>query len=137
MAEQGRDLLLKLTNDDSPETFTTVGGLTSVSVAGANGTVDITSFDDDGVRKLLSGKYGLAYTVSASGVAPDTAAFAAIRTAFNAGTPKNFQIDNPAATGGATYEASWIITAFEETGETDGYLTYSITLESADTVTIS
>ena len=134
-ATQGRDLLLKLGNAASPEVYATVAGLTTKSIAGANGTLDVTTDDDDGVRKLLAGKYGMAFTISASGIAPDTSAYAGLRTKFLAGTVHNFQLDNPASTGGATYQGSFAITSFEETGETDGALSFSITLESAGVIT--
>ncbi len=136
-ATQGRDLLLKISNEASPEVFTTVAGLTTKGIAGANGTLDVTTDDDDGVRRLLAGRYGQAWTVTASGIAADTAGYALLRTVFAAGTARSFTIVQPATTGGADYVGEFIITSFEETGETDGAVTFNITLESAGAVAIS
>lgn len=134
---QGRDLLLKLGDAASPEVFTTVAGVTTKGIAFANGTLDITNDDDDGIRTLLAGKYALAGTITASGVAQDVAGFATLRTNFLAGTFHNYQMVTPGATGGGTYSFSGATTSFEETGETDGALTFSITIETSGTVSFA
>lgn len=137
MTTQGRDFVLKIGDGASPETFTTLTGLTNVTIDGTNGTLTVTTFDDDGVKKLQAGRYGQGVTISATVIAPDVANYAGLRTKFFAGTVNNYQVDNPATTGGATYEGPFIITSFSETGETDGAITGSITLESSGLVTVS
>lgn len=136
-AQKGRALLLKRGDGASPEVFTTIAGLTTKGIAGANGTLDVTTDDDDGEKRLLAGKYGLGYTISASGIAKDDATFDAIRTAFIAGTVSNYQVVVPGSTANGTWLGSFAITAFEETGETDGALSFNITLESAGDVTFT
>lgn len=137
-AQQGRDILLKRGNAASPEVFTTVAGITTKTISGANGTLDVTVDDDDGVRKLLSGKYGLAYTITASGVAKDDSTFDGLRTAFMAGTHSNYQLVIPGSTANGTFEGAFAITSFEETsGGSDEAYTFNITLESAGAVTFS
>lgn len=137
MSQKGRDLVIKMGDGEVSETFTPVGGLLNASISGSNGTLESTNFDDDGVRKLIEGRFGMAWTVSGSGVANDTAGFGVLRDTFNSAAKKNYQFVNIMATGGATYEGAFIMTSFEETGETDGYVNFSITLESAGEVTIS
>lgn len=138
MAEQaGRLLLLKLGNGASPEVFTTVGGLTSSSISTANGTVDITTFDDAGIRTLLAGKFGVAYSISGSGLTQDTAQFASLRALTGAGTANNFQFVNPDTTGGIIYEGPFIATSFEETAELNAAAGFSISLESSGAVTLT
>jgi TP901-1 family phage major tail protein len=133
-AQQGRDILFKRGDGASPEVFTTVAGLTTKTLSFANGTLDITNDDDDGIRKLLAGKYASAFTLSASGVAKDDATFGSLRTDAAAGTHGNYQLVIPGATSNGTYEGAFAITSLEETGETDGAYTFTITIESADTI---
>ena len=136
-ATQGRLMLLKKGSGTSPETFATVAGLTTKSISISNGTLDITTDDSAGIKTLLAGLYAKSFAISASGVSPDTAAYKAIRTAHLAGTHGNWQIVQPAVTGGTTYAGAFAITSFEELGETDGAITFTISMESAGVITVT
>jgi TP901-1 family phage major tail protein len=129
--QQGRDVILKRGNGASPEVFTAIAGATSTGLSLSNGEVDITTNDEDGVKTLLAGKYGMAGSTSLTGIAKDEATFAGVRTDFLAGTIGNYQLVIPGATGGGTWSFAAAISSLEETGEMDGALTYSISLNSS------
>lgn len=138
MAEQkGRDLVIKLGDGASPETFNTIGGATSGTITANNNTVDITSKDDAGVRNLLEGLFGKAFTVSLSGFFSDDTHIGTLRTNMLAGTETNFQVVIPGSSSNGTYEGPFIITSLEETGEVEGAVQYSVTMESSGAVTFT
>lgn len=137
VAQQGRDVILKRGDAASPEVFTTIAGATSTGFAQSNGEVDITTNDEDGIKTLLAGKYGLAGSASLTGMAKDEATLAAIRTSFTAGTILNYQLVVPGATGGGTYSFAAAIASYEETGEVDGALTFTLTFNSSGAITFA
>lgn len=134
VAQQGRDVILKRGDAASPEVFTAIAGATSTGFSQSNGEVDITTNDEDGVKTLLAGKYGMGGSVSLTGIAKDEATVAAIYTTFAAGTILNYQLVIPGATGGGTYSFAGMVASFEETGEMDGALGYTITLNTSGTI---
>ena len=136
-AQQGSDLILKLGDAASPEVFTAVAGVTTKGISFANGTLDVTTDDESGIRTLLAGKYAMAGTVTASGVCKDEAVFGALRTNFLAGTAHNYTMTVPGATSNGVYSFNAVTTTLEETGETDGAVSFSITLESTAAITFA
>ena len=134
-ALQGRTFILKRGDAASPEVFTAVLGATSTGMAESNSELDITTNDESGVKTLLAGVYGKAGAITLSGISKDDAALASVWTDFNAGTIGNYQIIEPGATSGGTKSFAGFITSFEETGETDGALTYSISLSTSGVIT--
>lgn len=135
----GSTLLVKITNDDSPETFTTIAALRDTTITETESLVDTTNKDSSGVRQLLDGRILSAITVTGTGVFSDDATIASLRTSLRAGTHKNYQIDvvSGASTGGETLEGAFRITSLEEAGTFDGYVNYTLTLESDGTITSS
>ena len=138
MSLQGRLVLLKMGDAASPEAFTTVAGLQDTSIAMNATAVDVTSKDDAGVRQLLAGKILQSFSVSGGGVSKDSAILNTLRDAALAGTHHNFQVVVPGTSvAGGTYEGSFRITAFEESGAHDGAAQFTATLESAGAVTFT
>jgi len=137
VAQQGRDCILKRGDAASPEVFTAIAGATSTGISFSNGEVDITTNDEDGIKTLLAGKYGLAGSVSLSGIFKDEATILAERTAMLAGTINNYQLVIPGSTAGETYEFAGMISSFEYTGEMDNALSYTITINTSGTITAS
>lgn len=137
VAQLGRSLILKLGDGATPtEAFTTIAGLRDTTITIDNQTVDVTSKDDAGVRKLLDGKILQSFSVSGTGVFLDDANMNTLRDAALANTHHNFQIVIPGTSaGGGTYEGGFVITSFEESGSYDGEAQYSISLESNGGVT--
>lgn len=139
MAPQAsRTVLVKIGDGEVSETFTTVAGVQSKSIAFSNGTLDVTNDDSSGVRTLLEGLYGKAFSISVSGIAQDDATLGDIRTAALAGTANNFQFVIPGSTSNGTYEGSFIITSLTESGGgQDEAYSFECTFESAGAVTFS
>jgi TP901-1 family phage major tail protein len=85
-AQKGRDLVLKL-DTTGTGSFATVAGLRSRRLAFATAAVDVTTPDSaEGWRELLAGAGARRASLSGSGVFKDTAADAAVRALFFAGT---------------------------------------------------
>jgi TP901-1 family phage major tail protein len=135
-AQKGRELVLKLGDGGSPETFTTFGGLRDTEVSINEQEVDITSKDDSGVRQLLDGNILRSVSISGSGVFKDGTDFNTVRDAALAGTHLNYQIVIPGTSNaGGTYEGAFRITNLSESGAHDGEAQYNLSLESASAVT--
>ena len=130
-AQRGGALLLKV---DISGTMTTIGGLRSTSITLNDEAVDITSKDDGQTRKLLAQAGTSSVSVSGSGVFTDSTAEQTIRTAFNASTFSSYNIIIPDL---GTYAGTFMIASLEYSGEYNGEVTYSITLESSGSITFS
>jgi TP901-1 family phage major tail protein len=133
--QKGRELLIKY--DTGGGSFSTIAGLRSSTVTINNETVDITNKDSAGVRDLLEGAGVNSMTVAGSGVFLDETIVGAIRTAAKANSHVTLQFIVPGATAGGTYEGDWAIASFEEAGEYNGEVSYSMSFESDATITFS
>lgn len=127
-AQRGRDLLIKIGDGGSPESFTSVAGLRASSLAFNAQTVDITNADSAGMwRELLEGGVKSA-SLSGSGVFKDAASDAALRQAFFDGTTPNWQVVIPDF---GTVEGAFRITQLQYDGPHDGEVKVSLALASA------
>lgn len=135
MAELGRLFLLKIGDGGTPtEAFTTVAGLNTTSLTINNETVDVTTKDDEGWRKLLAGASFRTMSVSGNGIIQDaTNKETLVNNAIN-GTINNYQL---VFADGAQFEGAFQVTSVELSGEHNGALTYSVSLESSDAITFS
>ena len=128
-AQRGKDLLLKIGDGGTPETFATVAGLRSTTLAFNAQTVDVTNADSvDLWRELLAGAGVKSAQVYGSGVFKDAASDAAIRAAFFNQTLSNWQVVIPSF---GTVTGPFQITALHYDGPYDGELKLSLTLASA------
>tara|TARA_R100001460_G_scaffold6862_2_gene17712 strand:+ start:1105 stop:1509 length:405 start_codon:yes stop_codon:yes gene_type:complete len=130
-AQRGGALLLKV---DISGTMTTIGGLRSTSITLNDEAVDITNKDNGQTRTLLPQGGTASLSVSGSGVFTDSTAEQTIRTAWNASTFKSYNIIIPDL---GTYSGSFMIASLEYSGEYNGEVTYSITLESSGSISFS
>jgi TP901-1 family phage major tail protein len=71
-------------------------------------------------------------SVSGSGVFTDAASEETLRGAMNATTFKNFQVIIPDF---GTYQGAFMVASLEYSGEYNGEVTYSVTLESSGAIT--
>ena len=131
-AQKGSEFLLKMEDTGTPDTYNVVGGFRSNSFRINNETIDITSKDSAGVRELLSGGGIQSFTCSGSGVFVNEATFSQIEGVARDKTLNTWQIIVP---GYGTYEGDFQITDMEYSGEHNGEMTYSLTLESAGAIT--
>ena len=133
MAKQlGRSFLLKVGDGEASETFTAVAGLNSKSITINNSAIDVTTPDSTtpGGALWSQSLNGLkAVSVSGDGIFLDESAQEGrLNTVATAADPvANFEIVIPDF---GTYSGEFRVTSFELGGETEGAVTFSISLES-------
>lgn len=139
MAKQlGRALLVKISDGASPEVFANLCGLNSKTLTINNSSIDVTTPDcttPEGAlwTESLNGLKSI--SVSGDGFFEDSTTEARMNTvAMLADAKTNFQIVVPAF---GTYAGSFRVASLEFGGETEGGVTYSLSLESTGTVTFT
>jgi len=139
MAKQlGRALLVKIGDGEASEAFTNLCGLNSKSLTINNSSIDVTTPDcttPEGAlwTATLAGLKNL--SVSGDGFFEDSTAEARMNTvAMSADNAVNMQVVVPDF---GTYAGAFRISSLEFGGETEGGVTYSISLESNGVVTFT
>ena len=132
--QKGSALLIKVGNAASPEVFTTIAGLRDTSISINSETVDVTNKDSARVRTLLADVGIKSFSVSGSGVFTDAASEQLILTNFNASTFLNYQFLVPSYN---TFTGKFQVTSLEYSGSYNGEVSYSMSFESADAITIA
>ena len=127
-AQRGRDLLLKIGDGGTPESFTSVAGLRATTLAFNSTMVDITNADSAGQWRELMAEGVKSASLSGSGVFKDAASDAALRAAFFSGAAPNWQVVIPSF---GTVQGPFKITALQYEGPHDGELKMSLSLASA------
>lgn len=131
-AQKGAELLIKVGDGGSPESFTTIGGLRSNEIQLNDEAVDTTNKDSSGNRELLANGGIHSMTISGSGVFTDAASEETLRTKMNATTFANYQFVIPDF---GTYEGAFMVESLSYAGEYNGEVTYSVTLQSSGAIT--
>ena len=139
MAKQlGRALLVKIGDGEASETFANLCGLNSKSITINNSSIDVTTPDcttPEGAlwTQTLAGLKNV--SVSGDGYFEDSVTEARMNTvAMSADNACNFQIVVPDF---GTYAGSFRISSLEFGGESEGGVTYSLSLESNGAVTFT
>jgi TP901-1 family phage major tail protein len=139
MAKQlGRALLVKIGDGEASETFANLCGLNSKSITINNSSIDVTTPDctsPEGAlwTQTLAGLKNV--SVSGDGYFEDSTAEARMNSvAMNADNSCNFQIVIPDF---GTYAGAFRIASVEFGGQTEGGVTYSLSLESNGAVTFT
>ncbi len=133
-AQHGKDFLLKIEDSGTPGTYLDVGGFRSNSFSMNNETIDITSKSSNNMRELLSGGGVQSFSTSGSGVFMDDTTFTNVEGLARSKALHKWQIVVPDF---GTYEAEFQVTSLEFSGEHNGEVTYSISLESSGAVTFT
>ena len=136
-AGKGSSFLLK---DNSTGTPATIGGLRSTSMTINGEAVDITTKDsnafissgNDKARDLLQGGGVRSMTISASGVFTDSSTENILRGVAFDGAIQNYDL---IFSDGSKISGAFLVTSYERAGEFNGEETYSVTLESSNTIT--
>ena len=136
-AGKGSSFLLK---ENSTGTPATVGGLRSTSMTINGEAVDITTKDsnafissgNDKARDLLQGGGVRSMTISASGVFTDSSTENILRGFAFDGAIQNYDL---VFSDGSKIAGAFLVTSYERAGEFNGEETYSVTLESSNTIT--
>lgn len=133
-ASKGRLMLIKIGDGASPEVFTSVAGLRSKTMTLNNETVDITTSDDAPWRQLLADTGLRSASLSGSGVFQDDTAANTIEDLALSGNLVNMQI---AFENGDVLDGAFQVTSFEYGGEHTAEETFSMSLESSGTITMT
>jgi len=136
-AGKGSSFLLK---DNSTGTPATMGGLRSTSMTINGEMVDITTKDsnafitsgNDKARDLLQGGGVRSMSISASGVFTDSSTENILRGFAFDGAIQNYDL---VFSDGSKISGAFLVTSYERAGEFNGEETYSVTLESSNTIT--
>ena len=136
-AGKGSSFLLK---DNSTGTPATIGGLRSTSMTINGEAVDITTKDsnafissgNDKARDLLQGGGVRSMTISASGVFTDSSTENILRGFAFDGAIQNYDL---VFSDGSKISGAFLVTSYERAGQFNGEETYSVTLESSNTIT--
>ena len=138
--QKGSAFLLK---DNSSGTPQTIGGLRSTSMTINGETVDVTNKDSatftgssgHDIGRVLGANMGIrSMTISASGVFTDSSTENNIRGFAFDGSINNYDL---VFSDGSKISGAFLITSYERAGEFNGEETYSLTLESSNTITYS
>lgn len=139
MAKQlGRALLVKIGDGADPEVFSNLCGLNSKALTINNSSIDVTTPDcstPGGAlwTETLNGLKNV--TVTGDGFFEDSASETRMNTvAMAADNSCNFTVTVPAF---GTYAGAFRIASLEFGGETEGGVTYSLSLESTGAVTFT
>jgi TP901-1 family phage major tail protein len=139
MAKQlGRALLVKIGDGEASEVFSNLCGLNSKSLTINNSSIDVTTPDctaPEGAlwTETLAGLKNV--SASGDGFFEDSTAEARMNTvAMAADNVANFQVVVPDF---GTYAGAFRLTSVEYGGETEGGVTYSLSLESTGVVTFT
>lgn len=130
-AQKGSAMLMKV-GSGSPVSYTTIGGLRSTTMTMNDEAVDVTNKDSSAVKTLLANAGTQSYSFSGSGVFTDSASEDTLKAAYGAATFVNFQLIIPAF---GTFTGPFMVSSLEYAGEYNGEVTYSVSLESAGTIT--
>ncbi len=134
-AQRGKDLLLKIGDGGSPESFTTVAGLRARTVSLNARTVDVTDGDSAGRwRELLAGAGVRSAAVSGQGVFRDAASDAQIREVFFSQAARRWRLIVPDF---GTLEGPFLVSALEYAGEHEGEASFALSLASAGEIGFS
>ena len=137
MAQQiGRGLLIKIGDGAGSEAFTTIAGLNSKSININNTAIDVITPDATTASGSLwaSSLNGLkSVSISGDGIFLDESTQKGrLNTIANAADPvANFEIVVPDF---GTYSGDFCVTSLEFGGETEGAVTFSLSLESNGTI---
>ena len=132
--QKGAEVLVKIGDGASPEAFTTIGGLRDTSISINQETVDVTTKDSARVRTLIAQGGVKSFTVSGSGVFDDSASHTTLIGVLDASTFTNFQFIMPDFN---TFTGAFQVTSVEYSGTYNDSAQYSLTFESADTITVA
>ena len=136
-AGKGSSFLLK---DNSTGTPATMGGLRSTSMTINGEAVDITTKDsnafissgNDKARDLLQGGGVRSRSITASRVFTDSSTENILRGFAFDGAIQNYDL---VFSDGSKIAGAFLVTSYERAGEFNGEETYSVTLESSNTIT--
>lgn len=131
MSQQGKDLLMRI---NRAGVYELVAGFRSNGITINDQMVDITTKDSGDFRELMQGGSFRSISLSGSGLFTSDAAFSEVHSHMLAGTHPDCELTVP---GFGTYRGLFQITNLAMTGEYNGEVTYTLSLESASPITFT
>lgn len=132
----GKDLLLKVEDSPGAGTYTTLGGLRSKTFEMSATVIESTNHGSNQYKEILDGAGIRAFTMSGEGIYNSAATLTLVETACLDQTLTRFQIVD-ATSGGRTYTGLFKIASVSREASFDAEQTYSISLESSGSITIT
>lgn len=133
-SQKGTDILVKIGNGGSPETFTTLAGMRDTSISINQEQIDITNKDSARVRTLLAQGGVKSFSITGSGVFTDSSSEATAIGLLDASSFTNLQFLVPDF---KTFTGAFMLVTAEYSGSYTDAVMYSMTFESAGTITIA
>ncbi|RYG30520.1 MAG: phage major tail protein, TP901-1 family [Burkholderiales bacterium] len=131
--QRGRDVLIKIGDGGSPETFVSVAGIRARTISLSAGLVDATTAESPlAWRELAAGAGAKRAEVAGSGVFKDAASDARMRVAYFNGEAPRFRLVIP---NFGVMEGSFVISELSYSGEHDSEAGFALRLVSAGVVT--
>lgn len=124
-SQNGRNLLLKIGDGATPETFTTIGAARTVEMDVTNPHMDVTSLADGGMATLQADGGVQALEITLAGLFKDSAAEASLHAAALGRTVNDYQLVFP---NGAVYAAAFAVTAYKRSGSYNALEDFTVTL---------
>jgi predicted secreted protein len=132
-AYKGRSATMQVSSNGG-STFTTIGGVRTKNATVNNNPVDITNDGSNGFQELLADGGTQSVEISVDGVFVDDAAFTTLQTTADDRTLIWYKL----SFGGAgVITSKFAVRSFQLTGAHDGAQTFSATLSSSGTITIT
>ena len=130
--QRGRDVLVRIGDGGSPETFVTVAGIRARTISLSAGLVDATTAQSPQAwRQLIASAGTKRAEVSGSGVFVDAASDARLRGAYFSGEAASFRL---VIAGFGVLAGPFVIAELTYAGEHDDEATFAVRLVSAGVV---
>ena len=133
-AQNGALVLIKVGNGASPEVFTTVGGLRTSKLTLNNHALDATNVESGAWKQLLGNAGVSSIFIHGTGLFTNSSAEETLRGYAFAGSASNYKF---IFANGNNITGAFMVTEYERSGNHDGEEMYSLTLESAGTITFA
>ena len=130
----GRDFLLKLELVLDSGTYTTVGGLRAKTGTWNHEGIEVTNHGSNEWKEMLNSAGIRSMAISGSGIFNRDSTQNKVEDNIKAGTQMRAQLIDIGASG-RTIQGLFHISSFEKTGEYNGAVEYSMSLESSGEVT--
>lgn len=132
-AQKGRLMLIKISNNASPPTFSSIGGIREKNLTINNQNVDITTSNTAPWRQLLGDSGMRSVSISGSGVFEDEAAINSLEELVLNGGLQEFQM---VFGNNDLFQGLFQVSSFQYAGSHVTEQTYNISLESAGIITL-
>lgn len=133
-AQKGSLVLIKIGNGSAPETYATIGGLRISVLTVDNDTLHSTNVESGMWQQLSSGTGIRSMRISGGGMFTDSASEELLRSKAFSGVSSNYRF---VFANGDYITGAFIVTNYERSGSITEEEIYTVTLESAGTISFT